>query len=151
MGKYISFLGGLALLFLSGCANSIPDEEAIVGSWRTVAYEENGEVYERDDSGSAPNWFDEIGMTFLRGGKGVVWMRGGKSRKEDGIVYVLDPGKNPKQITMTGDGVKKTVHAIYTLEGDTLRIALYSENQEKAPGSFSEESLAITDFQRENP
>ncbi len=79
-------------------------------------------------------------------------MKGGPKGDEYGT-YTINAGKTPKQITMTEkkDGKDGDVmQGIYTLEGDTLKLAFSTKGPGGArPTSFNDKEAAVITLKRE--
>jgi uncharacterized protein (TIGR03067 family) len=152
IGKHISFLGALALLFLGGCANSIPDETAIVGTWKASAYGQ-GDTTVTIKKGDKEAL--SLDMEFFADGKGwISWNWSWNSnlpstqKERDAFTYTLDASKNPKWITLQFDDEKKATHGLYSLEGNTLRIAASGGPDAKRPASFSQNDVQVIVLRR---
>jgi uncharacterized protein (TIGR03067 family) len=119
-------------------ANAKRDMANLQGSWRVVGVEEQGNKIAEEDVKEAKETFVFKGrtMTYLQDGKVQVTM-----------TITLDPTKSPPAIILEfTDGGEKghKNHAIYKLEGDTLKLRM----NEKFEGNSEDERP--TDFSTEN-
>jgi uncharacterized protein (TIGR03067 family) len=88
-----------------------------------------------------------LDFVFLGNGKG--WIQGlDKDRKRAaGFTYALDDGKEPRRIALKHDEENSSEHGIYSIEGDTLRMA-FDGNERSPPLSFSEKDVTSYVFRR---
>jgi RNA polymerase sigma factor (sigma-70 family) len=89
------------------------DRQAIQGTWQVVSMEMNGK---KDPEGAEFDMIRQLKMTFTRE-KQVIQLAG----REKDYAYKLDPTQKPKALDLEGD---VSVPAVYTLDGDTLKICL---------------------------
>lgn len=151
MEKYISFLGGVALLFLSGCTTPLSDDKAILGTWRGVSFEVDGRTIVMKGKGEH---FEVMVLEFSRDGKGCVYLDTNKTLEggyRKAFTYTLDAGKNPKWITAMFADKENPERMLYALEGDTLHIACTDEDRKTRPNSFSGEGIGVMFLQRRAP
>jgi uncharacterized protein (TIGR03067 family) len=94
-----------------------------------------------------------VEFEFSADGKG--WLRlddkEAHSSERHAFTYTLDAGKNPKWIILQFDDEKKATHGLYSLEGDTLRIAAWGGPDAKRPDSFSQNDVQVTVLRRTGP
>jgi uncharacterized protein (TIGR03067 family) len=96
------------------------DAEKIVGTWAIVSAERGGKKV-------AEEMFQGGKWIFSADGKVTAKFRGEKAGLGEAPelkgTYKLEPGKKPKEITITSDGGKKQP-SIYKLDGDSLTICM---------------------------
>ena len=123
------------------------DKDSILGTWRAVSQEEQGES--KNDV--------EDHRLILSGGEFAI-------KKGDQILYKgkfkIDPSKKPKAIDMEitesaeEDHDGKTALGIYALEGDTLKWCVNEPGETERPKEFSAPPgtrLMFVTFKREKP
>lgn len=92
------------------------EREKLVGTWKVVTMERNGEKFDDETATQLTVEFDAEGKWILKiaGNE----LMNGKSK--------LDPTKKPKEMDFTyDDGDEKLLKGIYELDGDTLK-SVYS-------------------------
>jgi uncharacterized protein (TIGR03067 family) len=117
---------GLALVAADKPDAKKEDKDAIQGTWTFVSGERNGE--------EPPDNVKSMKLTFK--GDMVTAVVGDKTQEAK---FTLDPSKKPKEIslTMKRDGQERTVHGIYELDGDTLKICHSEKDDGPLPKEFS--------------
>jgi uncharacterized protein (TIGR03067 family) len=132
----------LSLFALAAClaggaaiaAGAQKDLDGLQGSWKLVGATSGGK--------KVP--FDESRVIVIKGDRleGLFFQKG----KPAEVKFTLDPAKSPKWIDLEvgqpklSDGSKK-FEGIYLLQGDTLRLALgIEEDQKKRPKNFASAS-----------
>ncbi len=125
--------------FVPGCADH-PDYGKIQGTWKVVAVENDGV---KAPSEPLKRWT----IVFKTGNK-VFVNKGGVP--EEGT-FTLDPSKSPKEIDLTLErpGGDDTVKAVYTLEGDELKICGPSAKDRPRPKEISSKKAQLTTLKRE--
>ena len=107
------------------------DAEAILGTWQAVKY----------DDGTAENPREkaqiQTRMTFAEAGK-LVMVRGTNEFKGS---YVIDPAAMPKALDQTGE--RGTTLAAYSLDGDTLTVALATNGRKERPDALKADGKGI--------
>jgi uncharacterized protein (TIGR03067 family) len=133
------------LTFLAATATAPADDaKAIQGTWKAAKAELAGHVL-------SDGLTREITLT-LTGGAYTVTFRD----SADKGTYKLDLNTNPRTITIAGTegpNKDKTFHAIYELDGDTLRIC-YDLSGEQTPREFKTETgtkLYLVTYERQKP
>jgi uncharacterized protein (TIGR03067 family) len=119
MKNHTHILSLLVLLQLCGCGagTSRPDAEQIVGNWVVVDFRSQTNVEDRSQRRKK--------ATVTEG----TWSQQFQGDRFEDFEYALDPGKSPKEITLTytaPDGRRLMVRCIYELSGDRLRLCLGS-------------------------
>ena len=125
MRKYAWLVAAVALVGLVGCGS---DRDKLQGTWTA----EKGESAGGSKSG------DELKDTrvVFSGDKVTLKMFGAEVE----TTYSIDPGKNPKTIDFAapkGKENEKAILAIYTFEGDKLKLAFTFGDQSKRPADFN--------------
>jgi uncharacterized protein (TIGR03067 family) len=100
----------------------LPDEKAILGSWKILSGERDGKLVQGDSLGKVVFSATEITLMLSR------------SFKDQ---YRLDSAQIPKQLDYCGDLTQTPVQAIYELKGDELRICMALRIGEPRPTGFS--------------
>jgi uncharacterized protein (TIGR03067 family) len=100
------------------------DKDLIQGTWSFVSGERNGEP--------APDQVKSMKLTFK---DDMVT----PSTEKNPAKFKLDTTKKPKEITLTitEGGQEKTIHGIYELDGDDLKICFPDKPDGPAPKEFS--------------
>jgi uncharacterized protein (TIGR03067 family) len=99
--------------------------QKLQGTWVISTVERGGEAM------PAEKGFEAV----IKGGK-LQFLNNGQQDHEEALE--IDPGKDPKHITLTREeqGKKRTVQGIYALDGDTLKLCL--DGSEKGrPAKFT--------------
>ena len=92
------------------------DRDKIQGTWTSIGGEERGTPCTEKDAVKEE-------FVFIFRGDGVTTKKHGKTQGTG--TFALDQEKNPKAIDFILDGDKdKKTHAIYSLDGDTLKICV---------------------------
>jgi uncharacterized protein (TIGR03067 family) len=94
------------------------EKESLIGSWRVVSLEANGQKFPAEATKELRFIFTAEAATRKRGDKA-----------ESGAGYRLDPSKSPKWIDMTGEkeGKPHMVPGLYWLEGDSLKLCFRTD------------------------
>jgi uncharacterized protein (TIGR03067 family) len=97
------------------------------GSWRGVSGEDNGQAIPPAQLQNAKLVFKGEHGTLLEGGK------------EMNLTVRTDPNRHPAHLDLTmldGPGKSETMRMIYSIEGDNLKLALYTQDHGKRPTEF---------------
>jgi uncharacterized protein (TIGR03067 family) len=133
MGPFARLRCGIALVVVFAAPAFADDKaaeaeaKALRGAWRLVA---------REEAGTKADGKALRGETLSLGPDGFV-MKTGDATRAGGTV-TFDPSRSPKALTMAitrGDLGGKALHAIYELDGDTLRLC-YDRDGKDAPDVF---------------
>jgi uncharacterized protein (TIGR03067 family) len=89
---------------------AVKDEKAILGTWTVESYQEGGQK-------AAKEVIETLSVVFSADGK----MKAIQGEKEQELTWKLDPGKKPKQFSVTNDKGREVL-GIYKLDGDTLTV-----------------------------
>ena len=115
---------------LAGDASAVrKDKAALQGTWRVVASEQDGEKVPADDLKDLFLIFKEDAIQIREG-----------TKSEEKFRFAIDPARNPKEMDLTIlFGPKKGMidRAIYTIDGNTLRICIQSNKDSPRPRDFS--------------
>jgi uncharacterized protein (TIGR03067 family) len=119
-------LGTLTVTALTGCNPSVPDEEAIIGTWQMT----QRETHPSDPVGMTSEEYEGRTIEFKRDGKTVDHK---PDREDMEYEYKLEPTAKVKTINITRRGEVQL--GVYTLDGDTLQICwgLYSTDGNTPP------------------
>src|SRR2546423_345443 len=113
----------LLTLSLFVAANETKDTADIQGTWVIVSAVRNGESHDKIKGDKMTLKDDTVTVK--------------RKNKDEKASYKIDPSQKPKAIDITPDGDPKSLHGIYTLEGDKLTICLSREPGQKRPTEFS--------------
>ena len=123
---------GLVLIIGQARADDKEDKEKLQGEWSLVSYELNGKSGKIPDAKykfEGNNFY----ATSLSGGDG------------EGT-FAIDSSKKPKRIDFTGKG--QLVKAIYELDGDTLKVCIGANFNERPTEFKSAEKVLVMTFKR---
>jgi uncharacterized protein (TIGR03067 family) len=129
----------LMIGFVPGCADT-SDNGKILGTWKVVVAEEDGE--------KAPSEkFRKWTIVFTTENKVTVNEGGGP---EEGT-FSLDPSKSPKEIDLKfkRPGGEDTVKALYSIDGDELKICGPSAKDRPRPKEISSKKAQLMILMRE--
>ncbi|HWE35507.1 MAG TPA: TIGR03067 domain-containing protein [Isosphaeraceae bacterium] len=133
MGSIARLGCGIVLVLLAVAPGRADDRaakdeaKALRGTWRLESQEEGGRKVVRKTPG---------GETLHIGEDGFVIRSGDATRRAGTMTF--DPSRSPKALTMVvtrGDLRGKTLHGIYELDGETLRLC-YDRDGKDAPDAF---------------
>jgi uncharacterized protein (TIGR03067 family) len=112
----------VGLLLAADSPEDVVKKEKLVGAWKVVSLEANGQKIPAEAIKDFQFIFTADSLTRKKGGKA-----------ESGAGYKLDPSKSPKWIDMTGttDGKEQSVPGLYQLEGDTLTLCFRADYKKK--------------------
>jgi uncharacterized protein (TIGR03067 family) len=98
------------------------EKEKLVGTWKVVSVEANGQKVPAEVVKDFQFIFTADSLTRNKGGK-----------LESRSGYRLDPSKSPKWLDFTGitDGKEQSVPALYKLDGDTLTLCFRADYKKK--------------------
>ena len=120
----------IALIVTAGESELVrKDRAALQGTWKVIASEQDGEKVPADD-------IKDLFLIF----KGDVILIREAGKSEEKFSFSLDPAKKPKEIDLTikfGPAKGRVDRAIYSIEGDTLRICIQSAKDTPRPREFS--------------
>jgi uncharacterized protein (TIGR03067 family) len=119
----MAVLAGLVLAADRPAENAVKRErEKLTGTWSVVSVEANGQTAPAEATRD---------FRFIFTADRVTRKRGGKVESETG--YRLDPSKTPRWIDLTGKegGKDHAVPAVYSLEGDTLKLCFRTDYKKK--------------------
>ncbi len=91
------------------------DREKLQGTWKVSAMSLAGKAF--------PSTSKDIRTRIFTGDKMVIKDPLAKGERRQEATFKLDAGKEPRHIDFTDAKSGKTLHGIYQLEGDTLKIA----------------------------
>jgi len=140
----ISILG-VVLLFAAANlaqADAVSDElKNLQGTWKCVYTEENGKKLTEEQRGS-----NELGLVLremiVKDSTLTFKIYSVKEKKTEELKspakFSLDVAAKPKQVTWSLLDEKSKIKSSYSLEGDTLKVALFVDGsaEKKAPASF---------------
>jgi uncharacterized protein (TIGR03067 family) len=151
MKKCALFFGAFAL-FLIGCASPTErDQQAILGSWRVIRMEMDGERFAnaQDDIERHERDGKSFRFQFFENGTLIA----DNIRETKAGTYELDAEKNPKWMTLTAEGEAESALMLYHLEGDRLRIGGFNGTalHKARPAALSDKGIVTMTLQREKP
>jgi uncharacterized protein (TIGR03067 family) len=127
-----ALLGVLLLGLLVAADEKKPDDPKtnIKGTWKFESVTDNGTKLDADQIKDWSLTFEGEKLTFKQGND----TKGGK--------FKVDATQKPPHLDVTpDDGKDKTMKAIYTIDGDTIKIAVNPEGDR--PKSFDDAAIVI--------